>query len=183
MGYADLHGLSEQYALYDDASLLRIAHASEREYVAEVIALARSELVKRGIDYRQHPAATQALRDATDWIHHHSPSDLARKSRSARVRESWFSYFVIWLGAFLILLKITRFGPFGRDRAEALIGATFSAPVWHLPHNGIGFTFGLLAFLLHAIAGFWLIERRGWPHRLWHIALITLLGVNLFAVW
>ena len=50
---ADLPAVRKRFAQFEDGELLRIAHAAESEYIAEVVALARETLEHRGIDFAE----------------------------------------------------------------------------------------------------------------------------------
>lgn len=48
---ADLAAIRRKFEQSDDNDLLRVAHAGEEDYIPEVVALARDELDRRGVDY------------------------------------------------------------------------------------------------------------------------------------
>lgn len=48
---ADLAAIRRKFEQTDDNGLLRVAHAGEEDYIPEVVALARDELDRRGVDY------------------------------------------------------------------------------------------------------------------------------------
>ncbi len=48
---ADLAAIRRKFEQTDDKGLLRVAHAGEEDYIPEVVALARDELDRRGVDY------------------------------------------------------------------------------------------------------------------------------------
>lgn len=50
---ADLPAIRRRFAQLEDDELLRVAHADDSEYIAEVVALAREELERRGVDYAE----------------------------------------------------------------------------------------------------------------------------------
>lgn len=50
---ADLPAIRRRFAQIEEGELLRVAHADESEYIAEVVSLAREELQRRGVDYAE----------------------------------------------------------------------------------------------------------------------------------
>ena len=67
---ADLEAVRRKFAQTDDADLLRVAHADEDDYIPEVIALARAELDRRGIDHARPDVREQVRGDLADERQH-----------------------------------------------------------------------------------------------------------------
>lgn len=59
---ADLPAIRRRFAQLEDGELLRIAHAVEGEYIAEVIALAREVLEHRGVDFAEPEVKAEVMR-------------------------------------------------------------------------------------------------------------------------
>lgn len=59
---ADLPAIRRRFAQLEDGELLRVAHADESEYIVEVVALAREELERRGVDYAEPERKAEVAR-------------------------------------------------------------------------------------------------------------------------
>ena len=58
---ADLAAIRRKFEQTDDNGLFRVAYAGEEEYIPEVVALARDELDRRGVDYANPEMETEIV--------------------------------------------------------------------------------------------------------------------------
>lgn len=175
---ADPQALSARFRELDEASLLRIAHASPEEYTQLAIGLAREELARRGFDYQLHHGTAAARSEARERQLARQAQGATRSERRKRQQAYWLYYAFTWLGA-LLLLRSSVGRLDGTEAFLARVSATFAPHLWVTNHH-VDFAFGLPVFAVHAASGFWLIDRSPRRASCWLVTLMLLLAINIW---